>query len=421
MPDSARDGLAAPSPPIAASATPVDPPPPLTTPSSASAATSASSLASDDTVTPGMRIAAAWSWRVLVTVAAVAIVGYLLAYLSEITIPGIIALLLNALLSPVRRVLVDKGWKPGLAAAVVFVGGLLIVAGVVTLVIRQFVVGAPDLVDRVRGGVEQIRDWLVNGPFKVSQDQIDGLLNSAREALANNRQALTSGALNTASSVGHVVTGAVLALFILFFLLRDGRQVWTWIVGLAPQRGRAKIFGAADRAWTTLGGYVRATVLVAFVDAVGIGLGLLVLGVPLAIPLTALVFLSSFVPIIGALISGIAAVLVALVTVGWVKALIVLGVVIAVQQLESHVLQPILLGRAVSLHPLAVALSIASGVIVGGIVGALLAVPIAACLNAAVKFLAGKEKTTDDTKDKVEQRLEAREGGGSTPMQRAKR
>lgn len=372
-----------------------------------------------DSVTPGMRILAAWSWRLLVAVAAAAVLVYLLAYLSPITIPVTIALLLTALLQPVRRVLVDRGWKPGLAAAVVFVGGLLLVLGVVTLVVRQFVAGAPDLTDRVRAGIDEVRNWLITGPFQVSQERIDNALTSLREALANNRDALTSGALNTASSVGHVVTGTVLVLFILFFFLRDGRTIWNWLVGLAPQRARAKVHGAADRAWTTLGGYVRATVLVAFVDAVGIGLGLVILGVPLAVPLTALVFLASFVPIIGALLSGIAAVLVALVTVGPVKALIVLAVVIGVQQLESHVLQPILLGRAVSLHPLAVALAIASGVIVGGIVGALLAVPLAACVNAAVKFLSGKESSPDEGKDKVERRLDAREGRGSTRLRPA--
>jgi len=183
----------------------------------------------------------------------------------------------------------------------------------------------------------------------------------------------------------------VLVLFFLLFSLRDGAKIWTWVVGLAPRAARSRIRGAGDRAWSTLSGYVRATVLVAFVDSIGIGLGLFILQVPLALPLTAFVFLSSFIPIIGALLSGTVAVLVALVTGGFVKALIVLGVVIAVQQLESHVLQPVLMGRAVHLHPLAVALSIATGVIVAGIAGALLAVPIAACLNVTVKYLSGKD------------------------------
>jgi predicted PurR-regulated permease PerM len=360
------------------------------------------------TVTPGMRIAAAWSWRFLAVVAAAVVVLYAIGYMSEITIPIAIALLLNSLLNPLRRWLVVKGWKPGLAATTVFLGGLILVAGLIFVVIRQFITGAPELGNQVSSGVSKVQDWLINGPLGLSQDQINSAFASVKQSLVDNKAVLTSGALNTATSVGHIVTGLVLVLFILFFLLRDGHKIWTWLLGLAPRRARPRINGAAEQAWHTLGGYVRATVLVAFVDAFGIGAGLLILGVPLAIPLTALVFLASFIPIIGALLSGIVAILVALVTVGLVKALILLAVVIAVQQLEGHVLQPVLLGRAVSLHPLAVALSIAAGVVIAGIVGGLLAVPLAATLNAAIKYLAGKARRGEG-EDTVERTLENEE------------
>lgn len=340
-----------------------------------------------NTVSPGMRIAAAWSWRFLAVAGALALFLYIIGFVSEITIPVAIALLLNALLNPVRQALVNKGMKRSLAAALVFVGGLLLVGGIITLVVRQFISGATDLADQVSAGLDKIQNWLVTGPLKLSQEQINSAVTSVKESVVENKDALTSGAVNTASSAGHVITGFVLVLFILFFFLRDGRRIWNWILGLAPQRAKFKINEAAELAWTTLGGYVRATVLVAFVDAVGIGIGLFAVGVPLAIPLTAFVFLASFIPIIGALLSGVVAVLVALVTLGPIQALIILAVVILVQQLEGHVLQPILLGRAVSLHPLGVALSIAAGVILIGITGALLAVPIVACLNASIKYL----------------------------------
>ncbi|GAA2018012.1 AI-2E family transporter [Nakamurella flavida] len=359
-------------------------------------------------VTPGMRIAAAWSWRFLVVVAALAVVLYAVAFLSEITIPIAIALLLSALLNPVRRFLITQGWRPGLAATTVFVVGLLLVACVIFLVVRQLISGARDLADQVTAGIDQVRNWLVTGPLKLSEDQLTGAFDSIKQAAKDNQDTLTSGAVSTATTAGHVVTGLVLVLFVLFFFLRDGHRIWTWLVGLAPRKARTRIDGAAQKAWTTLAGYVRATVFVAFVDAVGIGIGLLVVGVPLAVPLTALVFLASFIPIVGALVSGVVAVLVALVTVGLVKAIIILAVVIAVQQLESHVLQPVLLGRAVHLHPLAVALAIAGGVLTAGIVGALLAVPLMACLNAAVKHLAGKDSPTAG-KDRVEEHLESRE------------
>lgn len=344
------------------------------------------------TVTTGMAIAASWAWRFLVVVAAVAALLLMIGYLSEVTIPVAVALLLSALLTPVRQLLVDKGWRRGLASAVVFVVGIALVIGLVTVVIRQFVSGAKDLADQVGGGLDKVQNWLVTGPLKLSQDQLDSAVTSVKQAVADNQDVLTSGAISTATSVAHILTGLVLALFTLFFFLRDGRKIWSWIVGLMPLRARVRVTEAADRSWATLTGYVRATVLVAAVDATGIGLGLVILGVPLAIPLTALVFLASFIPIIGALISGLVAVLVALVTVGLVKAIIVLAVVVAVQQLEGHVLQPVLLGRAVSLHPLAVVLAIASGVILLGVIGGLLAVPIAACANAAVKSLASTSR-----------------------------
>ena len=251
-----------------------------------------------------------------------------------------------------------------------------------------------------------MQNWLVTGPFKVSQDQIDSVVTSIKQAVLDNREAVTSGAVTTATSAGRVLTGLVLVMFILFFFLRDGKKIWDWIVGLAPRRARSQIDGAANRAWWPLGGYVRATVLVAFVDAIGIGLGLVILGVPLAFPLIAFVFLASFIPIIGALLSGVVAVLVALVTVGLIKAIIILIVVIAVQQLEAHVLQPVLMGRAVHVHPLAVALAITAGVIIAGITGALLAVPLAACADAAVKYLVGKENIPADSKDTVELALD---------------
>ncbi|WP_164479145.1 AI-2E family transporter [Nakamurella antarctica] len=345
-----------------------------------------------NTVAPGMRIAAAWSWRIIVVLAATALVVYIIGFMSELTIPIAIALLLSALLTPLKNFLIRKGLGASIAAIVVFVCGLAAGIGLVTLVVRQFISGAKDLSDQVSGGLGKVQDWLVTGPLKISQDQIDSATTSIKNSVVENKDSLTSGALNTATSAGHLITGFVLVLFILFFFLRDGSVIWHWLVGITPAQSRVRLRGAGERAWATLTGYVRATVLVAFVDAVGIGLGLVIVGVPLAVPLTAFVFLSSFIPIIGALLSGIVAVLVALVALGPVQAVIILAVVVAVQQLEGHVLQPILLGRAVSLHPLGVALSIAAGVIAYGITGALLAVPLVACMNAAIKFLAGESR-----------------------------
>jgi predicted PurR-regulated permease PerM len=192
----------------------------------------------------------------------------------------------------------------------------------------------------------------------------------------------------TAATLAEVLTGALLVLFATFFFLRDGRKIWRFIVRLFPVNARWQLSDAGDASWATLGSYVRATVLVAFIDAVGIGLALVVLKVPFAFPLAALVFLGAFIPIVGASVSGAVAVLVALVDRGWVIALFVLIAVLIVQQVEGHVLQPLIMGRAVAIHPLVVIIGIASGVVLAGIVGALVAVPLIAVLNTGIRRLA---------------------------------
>jgi predicted PurR-regulated permease PerM len=202
---------------------------------------------------------------------------------------------------------------------------------------------------------------------------------------------VTSGALSTATTFGNLLSGMLLMLFTLIFFLHDGRQIWLFLVRLVPRDLRTMVDVAGSRGFASLVGYVRATALVAVVDALGIGLGLEILRIPLAVPLAALVFLGAFVPIVGAVASGSVAVLVALVAKGWIAALLVLAVVLAVMQLEGNVMQPLLLGRAVRLHPLAVVLAISAGVVLSGIVGALLAVPLVAVLNSAIRSLAAGE------------------------------
>jgi predicted PurR-regulated permease PerM len=223
--------------------------------------------------------------------------------------------------------------------------------------------------------------------FPITKNQLERAVARAQETLLDNQDSIASGALTTAATVGEVFTGIVLALFTLFFFLKDGRSIWLWLVDLFPRDSRAYIDEAGRRSWRTLISYVRATAAVALVDAIGIGIGLAVLGVPLVIPLAALVFLGAFIPIIGSFLAGTVAVLVALVTVGPIKALIALAIVVLVMQLEGHVLQPLLLGRAVHVHPLAVVLSIAAGLLIAGIFGALIAVPTVACVNVAGTYL----------------------------------
>ena len=344
----------------------------------------------DDADVPyGLRIAAAWAWRLLV-------LGILAFYLIElignlriVIIPLVIALLLSALLAPAVSIVRRARLPRSLATAVVLVGGLAAVAGTLTLVINEFINGVPELSKNASAGIRQIQNWLKTGPLHLSDDQLDQAIQAGEQWLNDNTRTLTSGAVSTAATLFEVLTGALLVLFATFFFLRDGRRIWRFVVRIFPAGARMDMARAGEASWGTLVAYVRATVLVAFIDAVGIGLALMVLKVPLAFPLAALVFLGAFVPIIGAALSGTVAVLVALVddNGGPVKALLVLAAVILVQQLEGHVLQPLIMGKAVAIHPLAVIVAIAAGVVLAGIVGALVAVPIVAVLNTGIRQL----------------------------------
>jgi predicted PurR-regulated permease PerM len=347
---------------------------------------------SAETAVPNaLRIAAAWSWRLIVVLVGVYALLYAMAYIAVVVVPVIVALMLAALLQPGAANLVRRGWRRSLAATVMLLVGLAVVAGIITLVIERFNAGFSDLAAQVSEGIEQVQTFVVR-TFPITRNQLENAVAELQDVLVANQETLASGALTTAATVGEVVTGIVLALFTLFFFLKDGRSIWLWVVGLFPVDSRAYVDEAARRSWRTLISYVRATVVVALVDAIGIAIGLAVLQVPLVIPLAALVFLGAFIPIIGSFLAGSVAVLVALVSNGPITALIALAIVVGVMQLEGHVLQPLLLGRAVRVHPLAVVLAIAAGLLIAGIFGALIAVPTVACANVAGTYLSRRHE-----------------------------
>ena len=363
---------------------PAPAPPAVQSPAPPIVVTSTSISHRDDLEVPrGLRIAGAWAWRVLLLVLAIVGVLWVIAQLQLVVVPLVIALLLSALLAPAVNWLRRHRVPRSLATTIVVIGGIAAVVGVLTLVINEFVSGWPQLSDKAAAGLNQIQDAL-----HLSDRQVDALVNSVETWLDQNRGKVTTGALTTATTLGHVLAGLFLVLFATFFFLRDGRRISGFLVGLLPEPTRESVASAADMSWGTLVAYVRATVLVAFIDAVGIGLALVILRVPFALPLAALVFLGAFIPIVGATLSGAVAVLVALVTRNPFVALLVLIAVIAVQQLEGHVLQPLIMGKAVAIHPLAVIVAIATGVVVAGIVGALVAVPVVAVLNTGIRHLA---------------------------------
>jgi len=348
----------------------------------------------------GVDLAAAWAWRFLVIAAAGYLVFRVIGFFSVIALPLAISLLLAALVVPLVRVL-SRALPGKLAAAVVVVGGLAVVALLLTFVGQQVATGATDLAASVVEGIGRIRDWLETGPFKVSDSQLDGYLQEVQRAITESTR--EGGVLTRVGEVGtalgHVVAGFFIVLFATYFFIADGDRIWAWVVRLAPRAARVRVDSSGRVAWRSLTQFVRATVIVAAVDALGIMLVAAVLGVPFVLAIGVLVFLGAFVPMIGATIAGTVAVLVALVDQGPIDALLMLLGVIVVQQLEGHVLQPFLMGRFVSVHPLGVIVAIGCGVLVAGIAGALVAVPLASAVNAVGEHLARDTEVGEDPAD----------------------
>ncbi len=340
-------------------------------------------------------LAAAWSWRLLVIAGAGYVLLWLLGLFAVVFLPLVVALFITALATPLVELLTRAGLHRRPVSLVVVVGGLATVVLLLTFVGTQVSAGISDLSEQVVTGLEEIRIWLRDGPLNASESQINDYIQAAQDLVTSNRD-VVSRVSQVGTTIGHIVAGFFIVLFASYFFLADGSRIWAWVVRLFPRAARVKADASGRVAWKSLTQFVRATVLVALVDAVGIMIVAVVLKVPFAAAIGVLVFLFSFIPLIGALISGAVAVLVALVAHGWVVALIMLGGVIAVQQLEAHVLQPFLLGRFVSVHPLGVIIAIGMGVLVAGIAGALIAVPLAAALNAVATYLAGESAAEEE-------------------------
>ncbi|GAB3656734.1 AI-2E family transporter [Glycomyces tarimensis] len=345
----------------------------------------------------GLAVGAAWSWRLLVIAVAIWGVLWLLSHVAVVVIPLAVSFLLAAMLQPVAGSLIRHGWNRSLASILVLVAGLAVVAAVLTFVVVQFIDGIQDFYDQITQGLNQAQEWLERGPYGLDGEDMAEILANVQANIGDwfreNQDTLVQSGLDiagsTASGIGYFFTGLFLVLFTTYFFMRDGNKIWHFLTGMAPRAAREPLRYAGGAGWQTLVQYMRMMIIVAAVDAVFIGLGLWLLNIPLALPLAALVFLGAFVPIVGATVSGAVAVVVALVGTdnGLVNALLVLGIVLAVQQIESNLLQPVLMSRAVKLHPLAIVLAVTAGGFAFGIVGALIAVPLLAIVNGTVLAL----------------------------------
>ncbi len=347
----------------------------------------------DNAIPVGMRIAGAWSWRILALAGVVALFVFLIVQLRLIVVPFLVAILLAALLVPFVQWLQRHKWPKWLAVLVAEVGLIGIITGLVYLIVTQVIRGFPDIRDRSIVFVDGLRQMLLDSPLHLTSAQINEYLAGAWAGLQDDSNVLLSGALSAGSSFGHALAGILLVLFATLFFLIDGRRIWAWTVRLFPRAARPAVDGAGRAGWTTLSEFVKVQIFVAFIDAVGIGLGAWILGLffggfPLVLPIAIAVFLGSFIPVVGAVLTGVLAVFVALVYLGIWPAVIMLGIVLVVQQVEGHVLQPFVMGTAVKIHPVAVVFAVAAGGFLAGIAGALFAVPVVATLNVVVNYIA---------------------------------
>ncbi|MFJ9678545.1 AI-2E family transporter [Streptomyces sp. NPDC101194] len=335
----------------------------------------------------GMRVAAEAGWRLLVLAGTLWVMMRVISAVQLVVLAFVAALLVTAMLQPTVARLRRYGLPRGLATAVTAILGFVIIGLVGWFVVWQVMDNIDTLSDKVRTGIDDLKNWLLDSPFHVTEQQINDVAKNLSDTIGTNTEQITSAGLQGVTVMVELLTGMLLAMFSTLFLLYDGKRIWHWVLKLVPAQARPGVAGAGPRAWRTLTAYVRGTVLVALIDAIFIGLGIWFLKVPMAVPLAVFIFLFAFIPLIGAVVSGALAVVVALVTEGVFTALMVLVVVLAVQQIEGHVLQPFILGRAVRVHPLAVVLSVAAGGMIAGIGGAVVAVPLVAVTNTVVGYL----------------------------------
>ncbi|MET9496964.1 AI-2E family transporter [Streptomyces sp. NPDC006552] len=347
-----------------------------------------------------LRRSARVSIELLVVLVAAAVALWVLGRMWSVVWPLILGLLLTTLTWPLASLLRRRGWPPALAASVVTVLFLLVAAGLVALIAVPVASQSGDLSDGVAEGIEKLRNWAAGPPFHIDHAQISDGVDSATARIKDSVGSMITALFTGVSTVVNGVVTAVLSLFLMFFFLKDGPRFIPWLARQLPGRLADDVPIVAARSWDTLGAFVRSQALVGLLDAVFIGLGLWVLGIPLVLPLAVLTFISAFVPIVGAMFAGFVAVLIALVSNGLTDALIVLVIIVAVQQLEGNVFQPIIQSRGLGLHAAVVLLAVTLGANLAGVVGSLLAVPAAALIAVVWNYV--REQLSDPSQEPQE-------------------
>jgi predicted PurR-regulated permease PerM len=334
-------------------------------------------------VPPLLQTMAAWSWRLLLTGLVIYLAFRFAVFLRLVTLPFIAAMLATALFQPLAAWLRRHGFSPLLSTWCTFLLGLVLVAGALTLLTTQISSEYPVLFAELRKTVTHLQHSLAGPPFHLKSARLSKLTSDVLNYISQHKSVVAGTVLTGGKYATEFLAGGVLTLFIGFFLLKDGAAIWKWLIhGMAPEAKR-RMAHAGDQGWRALVNYMRGTTVVACIHAVLLGLALWILGVPLLVPLIILVFIAAFIPLIGILVVGALAILVALATKGVVAAIILLAVLLVENQIEGHLLQPLVVGRIVKLHPLAIILVLAVGGIIAGIPGAIIAVPTAALITYA--------------------------------------
>ncbi|WP_425577637.1 AI-2E family transporter [Nocardia callitridis] len=340
-----------------------------------------------DVIGAGVLWLAKWALCVVAIAAGVWVLGYVVAKLWVVVLPVLLAIVVATVLWPPTRWLTKHHFRPAAAAAVTVLGFLVVLSGVIALIVPSVVDQVPDLADKSTAGVNQVRDWLQGPPLRIGDEQLNSGVDAIVSRLQSSAEQIATGVFSGVSAATSALVTLFLVLVLSFFFIKDGPRFLPWtksVLGHGTGRHVEEVFG---RIWATLGGFIRTQALVSLIDAIFIGAGLVILGVPLALVLAVITFLGGFVPMVGAFVAGALAVLVALVGNGFTTALIVLGIIIAVQQIEGNVLQPVLQSRSMKLHAVIVLLAVTGGGSLYGIVGAFLAVPVAAVVAVIVRYL----------------------------------
>ncbi|WP_182348252.1 AI-2E family transporter [Tomitella gaofuii] len=335
----------------------------------------------------GGRWLAEWSLRIILILGALWLIDYLLGKIWVIVLPVLIATIMATVLWPISGWMQRHRVPPAVAALTTMVGGLIVLAAVIAGIVPSVMNQIGPLADRTVEGVNKVQDWLTGPPFNIRPEQINEAVHAITSKVQSSASTIAQGVFTGVSTAGSVVVTLLLIVVLVFFFIKDGPKFLPWMHRSTGGPASHHVEEVLQRMWSTLGGFIRTQALVAFIDALFIGVGLVIIGVPLAGVLAVITFFGGFIPIVGAFVAGALAVLVALVANGWTTALIVLALIIAVQQLEGNVLSPMLQSRSMDLHPVVVLLAVTAGGSLWGIVGAFLAVPVAAVVAVFVRYI----------------------------------